>query len=74
MYVSNATALKGRDFKNLHQEKASLEKEIALLQYEDSKLSCLDHVEEKAVQLGFEEMSEPIYAISSPSLASLYSQ
>jgi len=74
MYISNATALKGTDFRELHEEKASLEKEMALLQYEDSKLSCLEYVEAKAHDVGFVEMSGPIYAISSPSLASLSSQ
>ena len=74
MYISNATALKGKDFRHLHEEKARLEKEMALLQFEDSRLSCLEYVEQKAFELGFEEMAEPIYAISSPSLASLSSQ
>ena len=74
MYISNATALKGKDFRHLHEEKAELEKEMALLQFEDSRLSCLEYVEEKALDLGFEEMSDPIYAISPPSLASLNSQ
>jgi len=74
MYISNTTALKGKDFQLLHQEKAKLEKELALLKYEDSRLSSLEFVEVRAVQLGFVEMTEPLLSVSSPSLASLSTQ
>ncbi len=74
MYISNTTALKGKDFQNLHEEKAKLEKELALLKYEDSRLSSLEFVEIRAVQLGFVEMTEPLLSVSSPSLASLSTQ
>jgi len=71
MYISNTTALKGKDFQHLHEEKAKLEKDLALLKYEDSRLSSLEFVEIKATQLGFVEMTEPLLSISSPSLAAL---
>ncbi len=74
MYISNTTALKGKDFQHLHEEKAVLEKELALLKYEDSRLSSLEFVEIKAAQLGFVEMTEPLLSVSSPSLASLSTQ
>lgn len=74
MYVSNTTALKGRDFQHLHEQKAALEKELAFLKYEDSHLSSLEYVEEKALILGFVELNEPLLTISSPSLASLSTQ
>lgn len=74
MYISNATALKGKHFKHLHDEKAKLEKEMALLQYEDSRLSSLEYVEIRAVELGFQEMTEPLQTITPPSLASLNTQ
>ena len=74
MYVSNATALKSRDFRYLHEEKAQLEKEMALLKYEDSRLSSLEYVEVRAIELGFLEMTESLQTITPPSLASLYTQ
>lgn len=74
MYISNTTALKGKDFQHLHEQKAKLEKELALLKYEDSRLSSLEFVEERAVQLGFVELTEPLLSISSPALASLSTQ
>lgn len=74
MYISNTTALKGKDFQHLHDEKTQLEKELALLKFEDSKLSSLEFVEEKALQQGFIKMTEPLLSISSPALASLGNQ
>ncbi len=74
MYISNATALKSKDFKNLHEEKAQLEKEMALLKYEDSQLSSLEYVEVRATELGFQEMTESLLTIAPPTLASLNTQ
>jgi len=74
MYISNTTALKGKAFQHLNDEKARLDKELALLKYEDSKLSSLEYVEEKALQMGFVNMTEPLLSISSPALASLSTQ
>lgn len=71
MYISNTTALKGKDFQHLHDRKEHLEKDIALLKYEDSKLSSLEFVEQQAAHLGFVKMVEPLLSISSPALASL---
>ncbi len=74
MYVSNTTALKGKDFRELNERKQQLEKDIAYLQFEDSNLSSLTNVEARARQLGFVEMKEPLTLITTPSLASLYRQ
>ncbi|MFC1756072.1 hypothetical protein ACFLZK_01650 [Patescibacteria group bacterium] len=74
MYISNATALKSKDFRYLHEQKAQLEREMALLQYEDSRLSSLEYVEVRAVELGFKEMTESLNTITPPTLASLSTQ
>lgn len=74
MHVSNAVSLKGKDFRELHARMQTLEKEIAYLQFEESTLSSLTNVEERARALGFVDQIEPLALISSPSLASLYSR
>ena len=71
IYISNATALKGKDFQHLYERKEALEKEIAYLQYEDAQLSSLNYIEQRAGELGFQEMSEPLLPIKLPTLASL---
>ncbi len=74
MYISNITALKGKDFQYLHHEKDALEKDLALLKFEDAQLSSLEFVELKAGELGFVELTEPLLSVSSPSLASVATQ
>jgi hypothetical protein len=74
VYISNATALKSKDFQQLYQKKSNLEKDIAYLQFEDSQLSSLSYIEQRASLLGFQEMTEPLQPITPPSLASLTSQ
>lgn len=71
MYVSNSTALKGKDFVMFYDKKKSLEKEIALLKYEESSLSSLSSIEARSAALGFITLREPIASISPASLASL---
>jgi|GEM_PF-4062427 len=71
MYISNATALRGKDFQQLHEQKSQLERELAKLEYEDSLLSSLENIEGRARQLGFVDMTEPLLSVSSPSLAAL---
>ncbi|MFC1722146.1 hypothetical protein ACFL0C_00685 [Patescibacteria group bacterium] len=71
VYISNTTALKGKDFRQYQQKKSELEKEIALLQFEDANLSSLEYVENKALSMGFSPLTEPLYPIISPALASL---
>ena len=71
MHVSNSTALKGKDFRHFHQKKEIIEREIALLKFEDSNLSSLGNIEKRAKELGFVIMTEPLSPIVPPSLASL---
>lgn len=74
VYISNSTALKSKDFQEFYQKKTSLEKEIAYLQFEESQLSSLSYVEQRAKEMGFQDMTEPLLPITPPSLASLNSQ
>lgn len=71
VYISNSTALKGKDFRELYDKKEALNKEIAYLEYEDSQLSSLSYIEQKAGELGFQEMTEPLLPIKPPALAAL---
>lgn len=74
VYISNSTALKGKDFQELYARKLELEKEIAYLEFEESQLSSLSYIEQTASDLGFREMTEPLSPIKPPSLASLNTQ
>ena len=69
--ISNTTALKGKDFQAYNSRKTEIEKEIALLKYEDSNLSSLDYVEGKAISLGFVPMTEALLPIVPASLAAV---
>ncbi len=74
MKVSNVAALKGKDFQDLYAEKEELEKAVAYLEFQESNLTSIEYIEEKAITLGFVEMVEPLASIPAPSLASLYSR
>lgn len=69
VYTANTTALKGKDFVELYETKQEIEREIAYLQYENSTLSSLSFVENKAKQMGFEPMKEALLTIGTPPLA-----
>lgn len=69
MYVANKASLKGRLYSELTIQKQILQKEIALLEFEDSNLSCLSNIELKAREYGFVDMNESLAAINNPSLA-----
>ena len=71
MIVSNSTVTKTDDFKSLYNQKESLKKEIAYLEFESSQLASISNVEHRAVALGFTKMTTPIAMIKSPSLAAL---
>ena len=71
LYVSNRATIKGKDLQGLYVEKEQLEKDIALLKYEDSNLSSLVYVQQRARDIGFVEMKDPLATISSLPLASL---
>lgn len=74
MHVTNETALKGRDFKDLYEKKKGLEKEIARLKFEDANLSSLTYVETRAYELGYVKMTGSIVPLTPPALASLGTQ
>lgn len=71
MYIANSTALKGKDFQEQHTYKKLLEKEVALLKYQDANLSCLTNIESRAYEIGYVKMTGSIIPITPPSLASL---
>ncbi|MBP7927655.1 hypothetical protein KAZ57_00730 [Patescibacteria group bacterium] len=71
MFVSNSTVTKTDDFKSLYNQKETIKKEIAYLEYESSELTSISSVEKRAIALGFTKMTAPIAMIKTPPLAAL---
>ena len=74
VHCSTNMAVKNHELKELSHRKEELKKDILSLTYKDSASSSLAMVEVKARELGFVELTEPIYAIDqgvSPQVASL---
>jgi len=63
MYFSNKLVVKNQDLKSLSEAKASLEKEVALLSFEDANLSSPQYIESQAGKLGFEDMKESLLSL-----------
>jgi len=63
LFVSNKTALKSVEIANLLEEKVKLEKQISALVLEDSELSSLTYIEDRAREAGFVNMSHVISVI-----------
>ena len=74
VHCSTNLAVKNHELTKLVKRKEELQKEILTLTYENSSASSLAMVESRAIDLGFVELTEPIYAIDqgiSPQVASL---
>lgn len=69
VHISNATALKGKDFAELYEKKRAVEKEIAYLEFLDSNYSSMEYIEQKAQMLGYVKLTEPLLTITPPALA-----
>jgi hypothetical protein len=63
MYFTNNLAAKGGELSDLHSRKETLTKELAVLEFEDSQLSALSYIEERAEVLGFVELTGTVMAI-----------
>jgi cell division protein FtsL len=61
---TNSVALKGDEFSSLNSKKSALEKEITLLSFEDSKLTSINYISEKAKSLGFISNNSALLSIS----------
>lgn len=70
--ITNNLALKSNELNELSAKKQDLEKQIAVLEFEDSSLSSLSGIETKAKKLGFVKMIDGIIAIKNPSTAAAY--
>lgn len=64
LYFSSQIAIKSIEVSDLFERKASLEEEIAGLEYKKAEVSSMKLVESKAKKLGFIEMSENIIAVT----------
>lgn len=71
---SNKLALKSKELKALLLSRTELEKEVSRLEFENSKLSSLSYVEDRAKQKGYVAMSEPLNSIKPVSVAVLITQ
>lgn len=63
IHSAGSIAAKSESLKILAEKKNSLEKEIALLEYEASKYSSLHYVESTANKYGFIKAVEPLVAV-----------
>lgn len=70
--LTNQLAVKGIQLSHLEAKKTQIEKEIAVIEYEDSTLSSMKLVESKAKELGFVKYTEALLAVKAPTSASLY--
>ena len=63
VYFCNTLAVKNSDLRQAFDKKASLEKEVSLLKFEDSNLSAMNLVEQKATGLGFVKMEDRLLSL-----------
>ncbi len=61
---TNSVALKGDEFSSLNSKKSALEKELTLLTFEDSRLTSINYISEKAKNLGFIANNSPVLSIN----------
>lgn len=69
IFLTNKLALKSKELKQLADRKQELQKSISKLEYEDSQLSSLSAIEQRAHLLGFVEMKDPIGTIQHATVA-----
>lgn len=70
-YICNRYAVKNDDLQVALEKRAELKKEIARLEYMDSKLSSLERVETEAMKLGFAKIDHSLLTLGSAPMASL---
>jgi hypothetical protein len=70
-FLCNKNALKNGALQETLVEKENLQKEIASLEYADSRLSSLYSIEQRAADLGFVPMSDSLLTVGPVVVASL---
>ena len=63
IHSAGKLAVKNEALKEYTEKKSVLEKELALLEYEDSKHSSLKYLESSAAQMGLIRANEPLIAV-----------
>ncbi|OGC57359.1 hypothetical protein A2976_02545 [candidate division WWE3 bacterium RIFCSPLOWO2_01_FULL_41_9] len=63
MFFANKLAVKSSELTELNDRKVVLEKDLAKLEFDNSVLSSLMNIEQRALQLGFVPMTGTILAI-----------
>jgi hypothetical protein len=63
VFFTNNLAIKSKDLNDLSLQKDVLHKEIARLEFEDSKASSLALIEQKAYESGFVKLEKNVLAI-----------
>jgi hypothetical protein len=60
VYYSNDLAVKNSELQRYYNRKECLEKDISTLEFQNSTLSCMQTVEERALNAGFIPMDAPV--------------
>ena len=68
---TNIMALKGNEFNELLTKKASLEKYVSMLEFQDSQLNSISSIYERASKLGFAENTGTISSVTNISSSSV---
>jgi cell shape-determining protein MreC len=63
IHSAGKLAVKNEALKQYTEKKSALEKELALLEYEDSKYSSLKYLESSASRMGLVRANEPLIAV-----------
>lgn len=64
LFITNDLAIKGKEIVDLDIKRVALEKEISVMQLEQSNFSSLSKIEERALKLGFEKNNQYAKAIN----------
>lgn len=69
LYLCGSLAVKNDEFEKSFYTQKEIEKEIEKLSFENSSLSCISYLEQKAKEMGFVEMTQRLISIdlNSPS-------
>ncbi|NMB69666.1 hypothetical protein GYA27_00480 [candidate division WWE3 bacterium] len=63
IHSAGKLAVKNEALKQYTEKKSALEKDLALLEFEDSKYSSLKYLESSASRMGLVRVSEPLIAV-----------
>lgn len=76
LFFCGSVAIRSGELEDIFARRESLKKEISLLTYESSSLSRIELIEEKALSLGFIEMTDGLLSldVSAPDQVAVLTQ